>query len=91
MYMYLQAPKLETCKVVIHDPTFVPNLQESGFDIEPGRLSTITVTPQQVITSQDLDSNSESERDCRFHYEGSLKLFKEYHQDGCVFECLLEK
>ena len=91
MYMYLQAPKLETFKVVIHDPTFVPNLQESGFDIEPGRLSTITVTPQQVITSQDLDSNSESERDCRFHYEGSLKLFKEYHQDGCVFECLLER
>ena len=26
MYMYLQAPKLETFKVVIHDPTFVPNL-----------------------------------------------------------------
>ena len=83
MYLYLQekVPN-KPFKIVIHDPTMVPNLHESGLDIEPGRLSIITVTPQQVMTNQDLGSNSESERDCRFNYEaGTMKLFKEYHQE----------
>ena len=77
--------------LAVHSPFFIPTLKESGHEIRPGTFTTITVTPQQFITSKEVSSMSESQRDCRFEFENDqLKLFKKYHQDGCIFECMLE-
>ena len=43
------------------------------------------------LSSDDLSSTSVTERGCQFNFEGSSKMFKEYHQDGCIFECLVEQ
>ena len=54
-------------------------------------MTTFTVVPQQIVSSEDLTSHSIQKRGCQFNFEGSLSLFQNYHQDGCMFECLLEK
>ena len=74
----------------LQDPRFIPSLTETGIEIEQGMFTTISVVQKQIITSNDLEGNSETERGCRFNYEGSSKVFKEYQQNGCIFECLLE-
>ena len=74
----------------LQDPRFIPSLSETGIEIEQGKFTTISVVQKQIITSNDLEGNSEIERGCRFNFERSSKVFKEYHQNGCIFECLLE-
>ena len=82
---------IEPFTVSVHDPTLLPNMINSSHEIRTGALTTFTVLPQSIVTSEDLTSNTIKERGCQFNYEGSLKLFKNYHQDGCIFECLLEQ
>ena len=96
MFLILQAkwkPDLETeaFHVNLHDPTFVPNMLHGSNEVRPGATTTFTVWPQLIETSKDLSVNSVQKRSCQFNFEGSLKLFQNYHQDGCIFECLLEK
>ena len=82
---------IEPFTVSVHDPTLLPNMINSSHEIRTGALTTFTVLPQSIVTSEDLTSNTIKERGCQFNFEGSLKLFKNYHQDGCIFECLLEQ
>ena len=97
MFLILQAkwkPDLERSEpfhVSVHDPSFVPNMLHGSNEARTGAITTFTVWPQLIETAQDLSANTVEERSCQFNFEGSLKLFKQYHQDGCLFECLLEK
>ena len=76
--------------VSIHDPTFVPNMVNSSHEVKPGTIATFTVQPQLITTSDELASTALDQRGCQFNFEGQSKIFRDYHQDGCTFECLVE-
>ena len=81
----------EKFRLTIHDPLHIPNMLDAGDEILPGALTSITVWPQLIETSNDLVSHTIEERGCQFNFEGSSQLFtNNYHQEGCIFECLLE-
>ena len=46
---------------------------------------------EQIVSSEDLVSHTIKKRGCQFNFEGSLDLFQNYHQAGCMFECLLKQ
>ena len=77
--------------LTVHDPLLMPDLVDASHEIRPGVITTLSITPQVVRTTDDLLSNSVEERGCKFNFEGSSKLYRYYSQDGCRFECLLEK
>ena len=60
--------------------------------MEAGYISTFLITPSQVVTSKDARGMSEDQRGCRFFFESKeLKLFKDYSQSSCLFECQLKQ
>ena len=71
-------------------------LLEQGNNIEKqtkhqnGTMTTITAMPSLIEAIEDLQSIPLSKRKCLFASEKDLKLFKNYSQDGCMFECLLD-
>ena len=81
----------EKFQLSIHDPLQIPNMLDAGDEILPGALTSINVWPQLIETSNNLVSHTIEERGCQFNFEGSSQLFtNNYHQEGCIFECLLE-
>lgn len=79
-------------KIGIHDPTEIADLRQTGIEIEPGYTSTFLITPSQIVTSLSPKGLMEEQRQCRFDLEnGSLRLFKDYSQSGCLLECELQE
>ena len=77
-------------KIAIHDPMSIADLRRSGVEVEPGYISTFLITPSQIVTSWSAKDLPEKDRQCRFNFESrKLKLFKEYTQSACLFECQL--
>ena len=75
-------------KVSIHDPLTIADLRSTGVEVEPGYLSTFLITPSQIVTSQTVMALKEERRECRFKKEHEkLKIFQEYSQVSCIFEC----
>ena len=83
--------KIQPFILSIHDPLLIANMINSSHEVKPGSITTLTVWPQFILTSEDLVANTISERGCQFNFEGSLRLFQEYQQDGCIYECLIEQ
>ncbi len=78
-------------KIAIHDPFSVADLGNAGVSVEPGTISTILITPSQIITTSTSRSLGEERRACRFKYENDgLEIFKIYTQTSCLFECQLK-
>ena len=74
-----------------HSPFNIPNIFEGfGIKIEPGTSTMITVTPILYEANENLKSIPIEKRNCKFEFENTLKLFKNYSKDGCIFECLIE-
>ncbi len=77
---------------VLHDPSEIPDMESQAVLLLPGALYTFVVSPKQVITSSDVKDIKKTSRNCLFSWESDkLKLFKNYTQAGCEFECKLEK
>ena len=69
----------------------IADLRAAGVDVEVGYISTFLITPSQVVTSKDARGMTEEQRQCRFFFESQdLKLFKDYSQSSCLFECQLK-
>ena len=74
-----------------HSPFNIPNVLEGfGIKIEPGTSTMITVTPTLYEANENLKSIPIEKRNCKLKFENTLKLFKNYSKDGCIFECLIE-
>ena len=66
----------------------VPKLAVS---LKPGYVSTILITPSQIVTSDEVKELPIAKRNCRFQNENNtLELFKVYTQANCNFECRLK-
>ena len=80
--------KSRVFKVAIHDPAMPADLRSGGIEIEPGYLSTFLITPSQQLTLDPVKELEENRRNCKFRSENEgLKIFNEYTQTGCIFEC----
>ncbi len=79
-----------TIRVTLHDPNKPADLRGAGIDIRPGYHSTFLIAPSRVQTSLDIKSIDLDRRTCKFSDEvEGLKIFNEYTQNACMFECLL--
>ena len=77
-------------RVAVHDPMSVADMIGTGFDVNTGYVSTILITPSQIVTSEHTKHLSRKERQCQFRDEfDKTGLFKDYSEANCNFECLL--
>ena len=78
-------------EISIHDPMSVADIYGKGIKVEPGTVTTFTITPSQIITSPNAKSLSVDKRQCLFRDEmKSGSIFNDYTQVNCQFECLLK-
>jgi hypothetical protein len=65
-----------------------PQINLGGFDIKPGHKNTIAISPTKVTADPQLQNLESASRNCSFEWEkGELKIFKNYSQSNCIFEC----
>ena len=62
----------------------------TGVDVKPGYISTFIITPSQSITNENTKHLPKEKRQCQFKDEKeNSRLFKDYRQGNCIFECQL--
>ena len=67
-----------------------PQINVGGFDIKPGHKNIVALSATVITSSVELHKMSSSSRNCSFEWENSfLKIFKNYTQKNCIFECNL--
>lgn len=75
-------------KFYLHAPDELPE-PSHYFHIPIGKRVSVSVTPNTIITSNDLRSSfSPWRRNCYFNNERKLKFFKVYTQRHCELECV---
>ena len=57
-------------RISIHDPISIADLRDSGVDIVAGYISTFLITPEQKVTSPEVQSLSINKCNCSFPTEG---------------------
>jgi acid-sensing ion channel, other len=76
--------------LLVHSPDLVPTfVRRSDFnEIRYGYAINIEVTPEIIISDDDLKKLDAVDRECYFDGERKLKFFKIYTQKNCEIECL---
>lgn len=77
-------------KIALHTPGEFPRFEKHFFQIPFGQNLMLSVKPQVITTSENLNLYSPQKRQCYFDGEKRLKYFKMYSQSNCEFECLTE-
>ncbi len=79
-------------KFVLHSPGEIPDLESQAVLLRPSTIYTFVLSPKEVFTEDRVENIARSSRQCLFSWESSeLKLFRNYTQAGCLFECKLQK
>ena len=77
-------------RISVHDPMSIADLDQ-GASIEAGYVTTISITPSQILTSRNAKELPLDKRQCLFKEDSrKLTLFKGYTQANCLFECHLK-
>ncbi len=86
------ARDVESHKIVIHDPQVLADTRNEAIELEPGLAYELTVTPSVTITDENALRLKPDKRKCLSSFEdGSLKIFGQYRQSACFFECQLKR
>jgi hypothetical protein len=65
-----------------------PQINVGGFDIKPGHKNVVGLTATIITADDQLQNMDQKSRHCSFQSESiSLKIFKNYTQSNCIFEC----
>jgi hypothetical protein len=65
-----------------------PQINAGGFDIKPGHKNVVGLTATMISADDALQNMDPKSRNCFFQSESiSLKIFKNYTQSNCIFEC----
>lgn len=81
---------LTEMKLLVHDPSSLPNFDADALSLERGNHYRIRVTPVSLEAGDDLASLDPTARGCRLETE-SLRLFSTYSVGNCLAECLAER
>ena len=68
----------------------VPITSQDFLLIKPGYSTSFAITAEDITSDEELLEVDPLKRNCYFHHEKSLKLFKEYSYANCLFECKLD-
>ena len=67
-----------------------PQISVGGFEIKPGHKNIVALSATVINSGQELQSMDPKSRNCYFEWESSfLKVFQNYTQQNCKFECSL--
>ena len=67
-----------------------PQRNLGGFDIKPGYKNSLALSAIMISADNELSNINPKSRNCYFEWESShLKIFKNYTQTNCIFECNL--
>ena len=65
-----------------------PQINLGGFDIKPGHKNIVALSATIITTDNDIQNINPESRNCYFEWESSsLKIYKNYTQSNCIFEC----
>ena len=78
-------------KLFLHHPAELPTLATRYIPISFDTIYNIWVTPEIVITSENLESYEQNKRTCVYSYERRLKFFKIYTKHNCRLECIANR
>ncbi|XP_071443236.1 pickpocket protein 28-like [Hetaerina americana] len=76
-------------KVLLHNPSEFPMMKQQFFRAQFGQDAAISVKPNIMGTSADLQDYTPSRRQCIFQRESHLWLFTHYTQQNCELECIV--
>ncbi len=81
-----------TKRLAIHSPHSISDSAGTGFEPIAGTHTTVVVTPHVTETDASLLAKDKSVRMCHSqeHDGNSLKLFRNYTKDNCLYECHVE-
>ena len=83
-------PKTQPIQFAVNDNPNAFSLLYNDLDLDVGYHNTITISQSVLNSTKSLKAMPISTRDCRFQDEAEeMKLFKNYTQQGCLFECRL--
>ena len=72
---------------LVGDRNSFPLTHKQSFLIRPGLESNVAITATSVISDGSIESIDPAKRNCYFPHEKSLKLYRNYSQANCLFEC----
>jgi hypothetical protein len=65
-----------------------PQINAGGFDIKPGHKNVVGLTATMISADDALQNMNPKSHYCSFQSDSiSLKIFKNYTQSNCIFEC----
>ena len=64
-----------------------PLTQRHSFLLKPGQQSYVAISATSVISDDGIKDIDPQDRKCYFTDEYPLKLYKNYSQANCLFEC----
>ena len=64
-----------------------PLTSKQSLLIRPGMETFVTISAEEITTNENTRDISPQRRNCFFPDEHELKIFKNYTQDNCMFEC----
>ncbi len=78
-------------KMSFHDPHSIADVRNEAYDLEPGMIYDMYVTPSVTVTNDRGLMLDPTQRHCLAHHESEpLNIFKSYSQSTCFFECQLK-
>ncbi|XP_031622962.1 pickpocket protein 28-like [Contarinia nasturtii] len=76
-------------KVFLHRSDEIKEAFYKPFEIEVGKKVIVSITPNVIVTSKNLEVYSSQIRRCYYNSERKLKYFQIYTKSNCEFECFV--
>jgi acid-sensing ion channel, other len=87
-YDYLCKGPVQGFKVYLHLPNEEPQVAKQYYLVPMQQAVELTISPNVVITSEELRDYPVEKRQCFFSDERYLRFYKYYTQNNCEMECL---
>ncbi|KAL0818256.1 hypothetical protein ABMA28_008749 [Loxostege sticticalis] len=84
---YCASTKSAGFKILLHNPTESPKIQNLGEIYGPGIEARVTIQPRILDAQEDLQTIDVSKRLCLFSSEKELVFFRTYTLKNCEMEC----
>lgn len=85
---YLCQEGMQGHKIALLSPEEVPAMIDNFIFLPNEREVVLSVTPQYIVPSKNIEKYEPELRNCFFDYERYLRFFHKYNQRNCEFECL---
>lgn len=85
---YLCKDGMQGYKIALLSPYETPGIFDNYIFLPNSREIVLSVTPQYIKPTKNIETYDPQLRNCFFDYERYLRFFNKYNQRNCEFECL---